>query len=166
MNVDEIVAEMWLLDVSGSMHGERIEILKGQVRRLHERAPHAHLIPFSTVVLPRVLLQDIDAIRPDGGTSLHLALEYAAEKMVGQTVVFTDGEPSDQAACLKAAEKIPGIVHVIFCGDTGEKAAIKFCEKLSRNNGGQSIFKDILKGETLLCSEVYSLLALPSPVAL
>lgn len=166
MNVSDTVAEMWLLDISGSMHGKRIEVLREQLKRLLGKAPHAHLIPFNTTVLPRAMPQDIDLIRPDGGTNLHLALDHAASKMVGQTVVFTDGEPSDQAACFEAAEKIPGIVHVIFCGDEGDKEAIRFCEKLSRDNGGRSILKDILKGETLLCAEVRSLLALPVPVAL
>jgi predicted metal-dependent peptidase len=166
VNVSDTVAEMWLLDISGSMHGERIEILREQLKRLLEKAPHAHLIPFNTTVLPRAMVQDIDAIRPDGGTELHAALEYAASKMVGQTVVFTDGEPSNRDACFEAAEKIPGVVHVIFCGDKDDKEAIRFCEKLSRNNGGEAILKDVAKGETLLCAEVRSLLSLPAPVAL
>lgn len=166
MNVDDTVSEMWLLDVSGSMHGKRIELLRVQVKKLLASAPHAHLIPFNTVVLPRAMPDDLDAIRPDGGTELHLALDHAAERMVGQTIVFTDGEPSDQAACFDAAGRIPGIVHVIFCGDEGDREAIRFCEKLSRDNGGRTVSRDILRGETLLCAEVRSLLSLPAPVAL
>lgn len=162
----ETFAEVWLLDVSGSMRGKSIELMRKYVRELHKGSPHVRLVPFNTFVLPVMTVDALDSIKPDGGTELHLALDFAAEKMVGQTVVFTDGEPSDQDACFKAADKVPGVIHVIHCGESEDRDAIRFCEKLSRRNGGSFVSKDIRRGETLLCAEVRSLLALPAPVAL
>lgn len=166
MSTDGTIAEVWLLDVSGSMHGKKIEDLRKYVRDLIKKSPHVRLVPFNTFVLPVMSIDDLDSVKPDGGTELHLALDFAAEKMCGQVVVFTDGEPSDQAACFEAADRVPGVIHVIYCGDPDCKDAVRFCEKLSRNNGGGFVAKDIARGESLLCSEVRSLLSLPAPVAL
>lgn len=158
--------EAWLLDVSGSMQGDRFKLLREYVGKLSQDAGVVRLITFATEVSAIKSIEGLDGIVPNGGTNLHLALDHAAGLMCGKVVVFTDGEPSDEAACFASASNIPGVVHAIFCGDTDDRDAKRFCEKLSRDNGGQFVSKDILKGETLLCGEVREMLALPSPIVL
>lgn len=156
--------EAWLLDVSGSMRGQRIELLRKAVAQYHASSPHVRLIAFATEIQEIKSLEDIG--EPRGGTNLHLALRRAAELMVGKCVVFTDGEPADEQRCYEAASRIPGIVDTLFCGDTDDRAAKTFCDKLARDNGGSFVAKDILKGQSLICGEVRELLGLPAPVAL
>ena len=158
--------EMWLLDVSGSMQGRRIELLRDAVKKFKASAPHVKLVTFATEISVLGSLEDLDGISCYGGTNLHLALEHAAAEMCGRVVIFTDGEPADEAACLAAAANVPGIVNAMFCGDTDDRDAKQFLERLSRDNGGSFVSKDILKGETLLCNEVRTLLALPAPISL
>lgn len=156
--------EVWLIDVSGSMEGKRFELLRAAVGAYQKSSPHVRLVAFATEVREVKSLEEIE--RCHGGTNLHLALDRAAELMCGKAVVFSDGEPSNEDACFASATKIPGIVDTIFCGDAEDKEAQRFLDKLARNNGGRFVWKDILKGESLLCGEVRELLGLPAPVAL
>ncbi len=156
---------VWLLDVSGSMVGPRIAELKRMTTVYQKDVPYARLILFATTIEEVVSLDNIP--EPHGGTNLHLALDRAAELMAGKTMVFTDGEPADAEACFVAAARIPGVVEVFFCGDKGDREAIKFCEKLSRDNGGGGVVvKDVEKGQSLICDEVRECLGLPAPIAL
>lgn len=164
--MSQSVFEMWLLDVSGSMAGKRFDLLREAVKVHRASAPHVRLITFATDIRAIESTEEFDKIICNGGTNLHLALEYAAEMMCGKVVVYTDGEPHDEKLCFEAATKVPGVVDTIFCGDSDDREAKRFCDKLSRDNGGKFVFRDILKGETLLCKEVRELLSLPSPIAL
>jgi uncharacterized protein YegL len=158
--------EMWLLDASGSMQGKRFDLLRAAVKQFKATAPHVKLVTFATEITVIDSLDTLDGIHPDGGTNLHLALEHAAGEMCGRVIVFTDGEPADEDACFVAASNVPGIVSTIFCGDEHDRDAIRFCDKLSRDNGGQFVARDVLKNESLLCGEVRNVLALPSSLAL
>lgn len=157
-------SEVWLIDVSGSMHGKRIELLKSAVKLYRQSSPHVRMITFSTEVREVASVEDIG--EPNGGTNLHLAIERAAELMAGKCVIFSDGEPADKDACFAAASKVPGVVDAVFCGDSGDTEAAKFLDRLSRDNGGAFVKKDVLKGQALICGEVRDLLGLPSPIAL
>lgn len=160
------IMEMWLLDTSGSMHGERFRLLREAVTQYKRSSEHAQLVVFNTDYRVIKSVSDLAEIVPMGGTDLHLALEYAAQQYCGQVVVFTDGEPSNAEACYEAAQKIPGVVSAIFCGDQDDHEAKTFCDRLSRNNGGRFVSRDILSGQSLICSEVRELLGLPAPTAL
>lgn len=166
MSVPSPIADLWLLDVSGSMRGQRFEILKEAVLRHAETVPNVKLLAFSTTIYPLKSLAELDRIIPNGGTNLHLALDYAAQNMAASVIVFTDGEPNDAEMCYEAAAKIPGIVHTIFCGHYDDAAAIEFCERLSGDNGGRTVVKDVLNGQSLLGTDIKELLGLPSPLAL
>ncbi len=166
MSVPSPIADLWLLDVSGSMRGQRFEILKEAVLRHAKTVPNVKLLAFSTGICPIKNLDELDRIIPDGGTNLHLALDYAAQNMAANIVVFTDGEPFDAEMCYESASKIPGVVHAIFCGHYDDAAAIEFCERLSGDNGGQTVVKDVLNGQSLLGNDIKELLGLPRPVAL
>ena len=160
----DTAAEVWLLDTSGSMRGRRIQLLGQAVTTYRQSAPHVRLIAFATDVREIGSVEDIGT--PCGGTNLHLALERAAELMAGKCVVFTDGEPAEPELCFAAASRIPGVVDCVFCGDSDDREAIKFCDRLARDNGGQHVSKDILRGQALICGEVRELLGLPSPIVL
>jgi hypothetical protein len=162
--MSDTAQEVWLLDTSGSMRGKRIALLSQAVNTYRANSPHVRLIGFSTEVRDLASTEDIGD--PHGGTNLHLALERAAELMCGKCVVFTDGKPFDQEACFRAATKVPGVINTVFCGDTDDKEASQFCDKLARDNGGQHVAKDVLKGASLICGEVRELLGLPAPIAL
>jgi hypothetical protein len=146
------------------MCGQRIDRLKDAVRLYREQSPHVRLVAFDTGFRT---IGDVSEIGlPAGGTNLHLALDYAASVSAGKVVVFTDGEPTDEAACFEAASRIPGVVNAIFCGDGGDDGGRRFCDRLARDNGGQSVAKDIAKGQAMICDEVADLLGLPAPIAL
>lgn len=160
------IFELWLLDVSGSMQGSRFAILREMVKHYRARAPHVKLVTFATELEAIESAEDLDRVNCGGGTNLHLGLELAAREMCGRVVVFTDGEPHDEEMCFAAAANIPGIVSAVHCGSEDDRAGIRFCEKLSRDNGGQFVARDVLKGEALVCGEVREMLGLPSPIAL
>ena len=157
-------SEIWLVDVSSSMTGERYRRMTEALRALHAGSPHVKLIAFSTgveeVASPDRLPQ------PSGGTALHLGLDVAMQHFPGKVVVWSDGCPNDTDAALASAANLPGIVDTLFFGDEGDAQAKQFMEKLARNNGGRWVFKDILKNQSLLCQEVRELLGLPAPIAL
>ncbi len=162
--VNDSASQVWLLDTSGSMKGRRIELLASAVKSYQQSTGGVRLIAFATEIRDPIAIEDLGV--PHGGTNLHLALQRAAELMAGKTVVFTDGEPAEPDLCFAAASRIPGVVDCVFCGDSDDREAIKFCDKLARDNGGQHISKDILRGQSLICGEVRELLGLPSPIAL
>lgn len=164
--IEDTIAELWLLDVSTSMSGTRIRKLCQAVHAFHQTTPHVHLVAFSTDLQPLKSIKDLDNIIPWGGTNLHLGLEYAAEKMAGRVIVFTDGEPNDEEECFRVANFVPGIISCVFCGDDSDNKAKRFCEKLSRDNGGEFVSRDIAKGYSLLDSQVREVLGLPAPIAL
>jgi hypothetical protein len=158
--------EVWLLDLSGSMIGQRIQDLRAASRRFEKEGSRPTLIGFATELIPIEDLDHLDRIEPNGGTALHLALRKAAELMAGKVMVFTDGCPNDATMCFAAATHIPGIIDCVFCGDKDDRSAIEFCEKLSRDNGGLSVTRDVRNGQSILCNEVRSLLGLPAPISL
>jgi Mg-chelatase subunit ChlD len=156
--------EIWLLDTSASMRGDRYDRLKAQLQTLWEAADRVTLIAFATERHP--IVSPADLPEAGGGTLLAEALESCAEYSPGRVVVWSDGEPKDEEAAIAAARLLPGVVDTIFFGDSGDKAAIRFMDRLACDNGGKSVKKDILAGETLLGSDVRTLLGLPAPIAL
>lgn len=156
--------EIWLLDTSMSMTGERYDRLKAQLQALWEAAERVTLIAFATEIKP--IESPADLPPACGGTLLAQALEHCAEYAPGRVVVWSDGEPKDEDAAIAAARLLPGIVDTIFFGSANDKAAIRFMDRLATDNGGRSVKKDILAGETLLGSDVRTLLGLPAPIAL
>ncbi len=155
---------VFLLDVSGSMQGKRISKLAEAVRAYLRELEGVKLLCFASDVTE---IASLDALPdPHGGTELHLALDRALEFAPGKVVVFSDGEPSDQDACLASAARLPGVVDTIFCGSENDMEAIRFMERLARDNGGSSIVRDIAKNQSLMGPEVRKLLGLPAPIAL
>jgi hypothetical protein len=156
-------SEIWLVDVSSSMAGERHRRMKEALQLHHAASPAVKLIAFATTPTP---IEGPDVLpMAGGGTALHLALQLALADFPGKVVVWSDGRPDDEDAALLAAAELPGVVDSLFFGDEGDDGAKRFLEKLARNNGGRWIFKDILRGDTLLGGDVRELLGLPAPIA-
>ncbi len=105
-----------LLDVSGSMAGEKLELAKEGARMLVEKIPpgnYVTLIVFGVKMEPRVLIQmarvdtereriieTIEELGLGGGTplygALHLGIDIArASKMPGYIILLSDGQPTD-----------------------------------------------------------------------
>jgi hypothetical protein len=156
-------SEIWLVDTSSSMAGERYRRMAEALRTHHAASPRVKLIAFSTTPTP---IEGPEALPlAGGGTALHLALQLAMADFPGKVVVWSDGRPDDEDAALLAAAELPGVVDSLYFGDEGDDVAKRFLEKLARNNGGRWVFKDILRGDTLLGGDVRDLLELPAPIA-
>lgn len=156
-------SEIWLIDVSGSMSGRRWDRLKKDLTKLYP-ATGVTLIAFSTGIEP---FDHPDQLpNAHGSTDLAGALTACLEYMPGKVVVWSDGQPDDDADAFKAAACLPGMIDTLFFGDEKDREAIQFMEKLARTNGGRWVAKDILKGESLLTSDVKDLLGLPSPITM
>ena len=156
--------EIWLLDTSSSMSGDRYDRLKAQLQSLWEGAERVTLIAFATDVVPIESPANLPPAR--GGTLLAEALTFCLDYAPGRVVVFSDGEPHDENMALDAASNLPGTVETIFFGSSSDRKAIHFMDRLARQNGGQCVKKDILAGETLLSYDVKAMLGLPAPIAL
>jgi hypothetical protein len=150
-----------LADVSSSMDERagsrrRIDILRDAVDTVLPQTPNGRLIAFHSIPSEVTLLPE-----PQGGTALHLALQYAASLRPRRTLVISDGEPDDEAAALAQAEKLTGTIDVIYVGDDSNHKAIAFMRKLARAGCGRVIVKDLRRGSPAL--EMRQMLALPAP---
>lgn len=132
-----------LADVSASMagpvHGDALKI--NVLRAALLTAPPARLIAFSgkphEVDGPSLLPM------PAGSTALHLALEHAALLRPARTLVISDGEPDSEELALAAAEHVPGVIDVLYCGPADNLRARSFLSRLARAGGGRYATHDI-----------------------
>lgn len=158
-----------LCDTSGSM-GERagsrrkIDHLREAVGGVIADLPDADLIAFDSG--PRRVTLAADIPEPSGGTALHLALDQSATLRPRKTIVVSDGSPDSESAALAAAERLPGIIDVIYCGRDGDTKALDFMRRLARVGGGQVVTCDLVRlggGHRALESGVRKLAGLPAP---
>lgn len=152
-----------ICDVSGSMRTadapggrRRVDALGDVVARLRAEYPALKVIVFasSPSLAGRVLPE------PDGGTALHLALDFARPMVQGETPVclISDGEPDDQAAALAAARRFPAKIQVFYVGPEGG-AGEWFLAELSALTGGQ--YRRVQLGQALLGEVRKAVAALP-----
>jgi hypothetical protein len=134
-----------LADVSASMAGastgeeRRIDVM----RRALTGAATARLVAFSDV--PREVDEAAALPAPSGGTALHLALDFAARLAPGRTLVVSDGEPDSEEEALAAADRVPGVIDVIYCGPASNLRAQAFLARLARAGGGRYAAHDITR---------------------
>lgn len=132
-----------LCDVSGSMDEpagsrKKIAVLQDTLDQIRPQFPAARIVAFNSTVQ-----ETFDSLPPpDGSTALHYALEYAQQYHPQHTIVISDGQPDDEAAALKATEKLTGIIDVVYCGPDSDKAAIAFMQRLARSAGGRVVRTD------------------------
>lgn len=148
-----------LADVSASMSGSagsgrrKIDVL----REALEILPYGcRLVAFSTTAteVARASLMP----SPNGGTALHVALDMAATMRPARTLVVSDGEPDSEREALAAADRMPGVIDVIYCGDPSNMHARGFLMRLARVGCGRYDAHDIVTAPHALGPAVRGLL--------
>ena len=157
-------SEVWVMDISGSMTGPRYVRMKAESHQMFQQAGAVTCLAFSSGV--RKVEAPDQLPEPFGGTDLATALREASQYFPGKVVVWTDGEPDDEDAALKEAANLPGVVSCVYFGDDNNREAKEFVRRLAQDNGGQFVWKDILKNTSLLEQDVRDVLGLPAPIAL
>lgn len=157
-----------LADVSSSMDERagarrKVELLREALDQVWaDLVPGGRLIAFAST--PTELLSPAQLPAPAGGTALHLALDAAAKHRPRRTLVITDGHPDSEDAALDAADRLPGLIDVIYCGPDGDAAAIAFLSRLARLGGGRVVVRDVVKmARPRLDGAVRAVLGLPGP---
>ncbi len=155
-----------LCDLSGSMAESaggrtKIEQLQEALDSVLNAQPTAQVVGFNSTAFSLLGGRLPD---PSGGTALHLGLEEVARHRPGKTVVISDGLPDSPEAALAAAERLAGIIDVIYCGPDSAAEAIEFMRRLARAGGGRVVVHDLRRAERpALGVAVRQLLALPAP---
>jgi hypothetical protein len=157
-----------LVDVSGSMsypvapQQRRIDVLRIILARVREEASTTRVVAFSTDV---VVLEPGETVpEPDGGTALHLALDYVRQTQPEHVIVISDGEPEDKQAAITVARALGCRISTYYCGDEGNRAATSFLKTLalcSRRGVGRAAIADLRQPEKV-ASDVRLLLAGPA----
>lgn len=98
---------------------------------------------------------------PAGGTALHLGLAAAARHQPRATLVVSDGQPDDEDAALRAAERLTGVIHVLYIGPESNVAAIGFMRRLARAGAGTYQGADLQRPQPALQHTMQALLAPP-----
>lgn len=146
-----------LADVSASMAemaGTRPKI--DVLREALASAPPARIVAFSSAVCE--VASPLLLPAPSGGTAMHLALDHAARMRPSRTLVISDGEPEDETKALLAAEAVPGVIDVLYCGSETNHAAINFMMRLARAGCGRYATRDIRKAPEQLAPSVRAML--------
>ena len=123
-----------LADVSSSM-GEwagakrKIEHVREALESVWPQIKTPHLIAFASH--PQELASPRELPQPSGGTALHLALDMSLPYAQRKTLVISDGRPDNAEEAIKAAERISGIIDVIYCGPDDDVEAISFMRRLA-----------------------------------
>ena len=153
-----------LLDTSGSMSMEckgkdrRIDVLRRAVEALDWQS--YRLFTFDSFC---VEIHDPSALlTTGGGTALDLGLKEIAKLNPSQTVVISDGEPSDEEDALTAAKQLSGTISTVFIGDDTDKDAIAFMRKLATLGCGNTYVRDLGRGHAELSATVQQLMLPPS----
>ena len=160
-------SRVMLIDTSGSMdeicqgigRKRRIDILKEAISCIGWQ--DYQLVCFNFKVVP---IQDVrDICEPCGGTALHRAIDYAASLYPSQTLVISDGEPEDEYAAIKAAEKLSGTISTLYVGDDSNKEAIAFMSKLAKLGCGKPYVQSLNEGFQAIGGTISQALLPPSP---
>lgn len=154
-----------LCDISSSMNeivGSRrkVDMLIDALRQSTITA-QPHLIAFNSIAFPIDSLDLLDKV--GGSTALHLALKLACNYRPSKTIVISDGRPDNEIAALAAADNLPGIIEVIYCGSEDDADAINFMMRLAARGGGSYIHTgwSQVSNKSALSSTLRTLLALP-----
>jgi hypothetical protein len=140
-----------LLDCSGSMAGQvgglrKIEILAMAIERLN--LTEWRIFTFNSSVQESRYIPE-----PSGGTDMGRAIELIArECLPAETLIVGDGLPDSEAAALRAAKKLPGIISTLYVGPDRDIKATEFMLKLARQGGGRAHVQDLTQGPQRLAS--------------
>ncbi len=156
-----------LADVSSSM-GEaagrrrKADLLADAIASAWPDLPGATLIAFGSTV--SAVPGPSDLPPPSGGTALHLALDAAAAVHPARTLVVSDGRPDSESAALASADRLAGVIDVIYCGPDSDAEAIAFMYRLARVGCGRVVVRDVAReSRPRLDTAVRAALGLPAP---
>jgi hypothetical protein len=99
--------------------------------------PGIRVITFSST--PSEIAKPEDLPKPSGGTALALALTAISELRPSSTLVISDGLPDDPVAALSAADKLSGLINVIYCGPDSNAGAQAFMSQLAKRGCGRVV---------------------------
>lgn len=159
---EQSTAEVVILaDVSSSMSESagaktKIEMLRDALSSVLAELPTTRLIAFNS--LAKEISNATRLPEPSGGTALNLALDAAQPYRPRKTVVISDGQPDDEDQAFAAADRITGVIDVIYCGPDGDAEAIAFMNRLARRTGGTVVRTDWKQGSLALAPAVKRLL--------
>lgn len=104
---------------------------------------------------------------PEGGTPLDKALAHLSYSGPGHTLVISDGKPDDTDAALIAADRLGGVINVLYVGPDDDKEAIAFMHRLASTGAGRVVVNDVRRayaGRPTLGSSMRGLLPAPQGV--
>jgi len=145
-----------LADVSESMAAQawggqrKIDVLRAAL----STAPPARVIAFASA--PVLVIGALP--EPSGSTAMHRGLELAASLAPAHTLVISDGQPDDEASALTIAERVPGVIDVLYVGPDSDKTAIAFMRRLARVGAGRYAGHDLVRIRAELCPVIRGLL--------
>jgi hypothetical protein len=152
-----------LLDTSGSMGYDckgrqtRLDVLRQAVEALDWQS--FQMFTFDN--LPRRITTPTALSYCAGGsTNLAMGLKEIAKLNPSQTIVISDGEPTDEKAAIAAAKELTGTISTVFIGDDGDKDAIAFMKKLASLGCGRTYVQNLGHGHLELSATI-ARLALP-----
>ncbi len=135
-----------ILDVSGSMRGQKLSDLKDVVSKLEQKASSMVWIAFNdNVVADGNSSKEFGAIKAGGCTNYIPALERATEILksspADKVIFISDGGPAETLKnILETAYKLNQPVHTISIGNDGRDVMRQLAEK---TNGVQIVVDDI-----------------------
>lgn len=153
-------------DYSGSMNdlvvgSRKFDHLLMAVRDCGKTYPGVKLVAFSSTAALVDSAADIpDPSHRGGSTDLAAGLRTAAELHPERTVVITDGYPNSRPDALQVAEKMSGVIDVVYCGHDTDRDAITFMQELAACGCGRQVSWDAGRLEL---SEAVGMLMLGAP---
>jgi Mg-chelatase subunit ChlD len=137
-----------LTDWSGSMGGDKEQVLKEAIKSVVPHFPNTKLVGFGGVVYEYEHTQ-VDEMTVDGGTPMGQALDLGWEMNKEQIILITDGQPTDSNTedILREARKHKGTpINIIgigspFFNQDGRDDSIDevFLRTLARITGGKYV---------------------------
>lgn len=129
---------VFLLDRSGSMEGQKIELLVravSEAREKYESRVELSYVAFNDSA-EKIVFAQVLTLRPVGGTAIYRALMELRDKDVGaHAVLVTDGQCEDSTHTLDVAFSLIGrvTIHCIACGEDADEELLK---EIARLTGG------------------------------
>jgi len=153
-----VTGRVVLADVSSSMaemagSKSKIELLRAA---LETTAAGAKIVAFSSTAVEVAHASHIPD--PGGSTALHVGLELVASLRPERTLVISDGHPDDEKKALDAAERLAGVIDVLYVGPDDDARAIQFMHRLARAGAGRCEVRDLRDTRYQLAPVVRALL--------
>lgn len=160
-------AHLVLADISSSMDlrtsfgMSRIDCLR---KALTPYKGRVHVVAFNNSVMEC----DPDMLPAAyGGTSMHKALDRAAELLPRKVLLMSDGEPDLKTATIEAAKVLAKDCNIdtLFIGDPNDEGAKDLMRQIAEIGGGSYSEFDLGHAQDAkqLGSEIDKILALPAP---